>query len=188
MWRIIAPAYFLRPRFKIIFQVIASGIAETPDQVEKYASCTLLSSSMTHESFAQELTQESKKNSITSCVQFLVENEFIRFVYLLLYLARFWIQLLYFCWFRCIALFYIRLKDTVEPDKIDQAQTVCKRYVPTQLGLGCLASSLSPDEALIVFSELQKARKCFVLENELHIIYQVSNHWINDISMINIKL
>ena len=47
------------------------------------------------------------------------------------------------------------------------------RYVPTQLGLGCLASSLSPDEALTVFTELQKARKSFVLENELHIIYQV---------------
>ena len=41
------------------------------------------------------------------------------------------------------------------------------------LGLACLASSLSPDEGLKVFEELQKARKCFVLENELHIIYQV---------------
>ena len=48
-----------------------------------------------------------------------------------------------------------------------------KKYVPTQLGLGCLTSSLSPDEALLVFTELQKARKSFVLENELHIIYQV---------------
>ncbi len=47
------------------------------------------------------------------------------------------------------------------------------RYVATQLGLACLASSLSPDEGLKVFEELQKARKCFVLENELHIIYQV---------------
>ena len=36
-----------------------------------------------------------------------------------------------------------------------------------------MASSLSPDEGLKVFEELQKARKCFVLENELHIIYQV---------------
>ena len=43
----------------------------------------------------------------------------------------------------------------------------------TQLGLACLASSLSPDEGLTVFKELQKARQCFVLENELHIIYQV---------------
>ena len=48
------------------------------------------------------------------------------------------------------------------------------KYLPTQLGLGCLASSLSPDEALTVFTELQKARKSFVLENELHIIYQVT--------------
>ena len=43
----------------------------------------------------------------------------------------------------------------------------------SQLGLACLASSLSPDEGLTVFKELQKARQCFVLENELHIIYQV---------------
>ena len=47
------------------------------------------------------------------------------------------------------------------------------RYVATQLGLACLASSLSPDEGMQVFSELQQARKCFVLENELHVIYQV---------------
>lgn len=47
-------------------------------------------------------------------------------------------------------------------------------YFVTQLGLATVASSLSPDEALVVFSELQKARRCFVLENELHLIYQVS--------------
>ena len=45
----------------------------------------------------------------------------------------------------------------------------------TQLGLAVLASGLSPDEGLHVFSELHCARKCFVLENELHIVYQV-NH------------
>ena len=46
--------------------------------------------------------------------------------------------------------------------------------MPTQLGMATLASALSPGEALAVFAELQKARKCFVLENELHILYQVS--------------
>lgn len=45
--------------------------------------------------------------------------------------------------------------------------------MPTQLGLAVLSSSFSPDEGLVVFSELRKARQCFVLENELHIIYQV---------------
>ena len=48
-----------------------------------------------------------------------------------------------------------------------------ERYVPSQLGAATVSSALSPDEALVVFSELQKARKCFVLESELHIIYQV---------------
>ncbi|KAJ8314723.1 hypothetical protein KUTeg_006873 [Tegillarca granosa] len=47
------------------------------------------------------------------------------------------------------------------------------RYCPTQLGSAVLASSLSPDEGLKVFAELSKARQCFVLENELHIIYLV---------------
>ncbi|KAL4233021.1 hypothetical protein ACF0H5_007707 [Mactra antiquata] len=49
-----------------------------------------------------------------------------------------------------------------------------ERYVPTQLGSAVLSSSISPDEGLVVFSELVKARQCFVLENELHIIYQVT--------------
>lgn len=51
--------------------------------------------------------------------------------------------------------------------------TTVERFVPTQLGLAVLSSSISPDEGLVVFSELRKARQCFVLENELHIIYQV---------------
>ena len=43
----------------------------------------------------------------------------------------------------------------------------------TQLGGAVVASALSPDEGLAVFAELQKARRCFVLENELHTIYLV---------------
>ncbi|XP_076077115.1 DNA polymerase theta-like isoform X2 [Mytilus galloprovincialis] len=49
-----------------------------------------------------------------------------------------------------------------------------ERFCPTQLGSAVLASSLSPREGLVVFAELQKARQCFVLENELHIIYLVT--------------
>ena len=55
-----------------------------------------------------------------------------------------------------------------------QTQADELKYVPTQLGMATLSSALSPDEALVVFAEVQKARKCFVLESELHIIYQVS--------------
>ena len=58
------------------------------------------------------------------------------------------------------------LSDTFSPFLV-------AHYTPTQLGTAVLSSALSPDEGLIVFAELQKARKCFVLETELHIIYQV---------------
>ncbi len=47
-------------------------------------------------------------------------------------------------------------------------------YFATQLGAATVASSLSPDEALVVIGDLLKARKNFVLENELHIVYLVS--------------
>ena len=47
------------------------------------------------------------------------------------------------------------------------------QYCPTQLGMATVASSLSPYDALWVFSELSKARKNFALENELHLLYQV---------------
>ena len=48
------------------------------------------------------------------------------------------------------------------------------RFHPTLLGSAILASSLSPDEGLAVFAELQKARRTFVLDTDLHIIYLVS--------------
>ena len=116
---------------RAILEVIASGVANTPGEVEKYANCTLLSVSMQDQDSSSQITTD---NTIQSCVKFLEENEFIR----------------------------------LQP--VDENGL---RYIPTQLGLATLASSLSPDESLIVFKELQKARKCFVLENELHIIYQV---------------
>ena len=47
-------------------------------------------------------------------------------------------------------------------------------YRATQLGTATVASTLSPDDAMVVFSEFQQARRAFVLENELHIIYLVS--------------
>ena len=48
-----------------------------------------------------------------------------------------------------------------------------QKFMPTQLGAAILSSSLSPDEGLLVFAELQKARRCFVLDTDLHLIYLV---------------
>ncbi|KAK0050178.1 DNA polymerase theta, partial [Biomphalaria pfeifferi] len=46
-----------------------------------------------------------------------------------------------------------------------------KKFFSTQLGVAIFASSLSPEEGLQVFAELQKARKSFVLDTDLHLIY-----------------
>ncbi|XP_012529717.2 DNA polymerase theta [Monomorium pharaonis] len=48
------------------------------------------------------------------------------------------------------------------------------RWVATPLGKACLAASIPPREGLLLFEELQKARRCFVLDTELHVIYLVT--------------
>lgn len=45
---------------------------------------------------------------------------------------------------------------------------------PTPLAEACLSASLPPDQGLKLLKELHRARQCFVLESELHVIYQVS--------------
>ncbi|KAH8328757.1 hypothetical protein KR074_005265 [Drosophila pseudoananassae] len=47
-------------------------------------------------------------------------------------------------------------------------------YVATRLGAACLASSMPPTDGLLLFAELQKSRRCFVLESELHAVYLVT--------------
>ena len=59
--------------FFLFLQVVASGAATTPDQVEKYASCTLLAASI-----ASSQSSQDTDDSIKSCVKFLEDNEFIR--------------------------------------------------------------------------------------------------------------
>uniref|UniRef100_A0A8K9VAW2 DNA polymerase theta n=1 Tax=Oncorhynchus mykiss TaxID=8022 RepID=A0A8K9VAW2_ONCMY len=49
-----------------------------------------------------------------------------------------------------------------------------ERYCPTHLGSATLSSSLSPPEALGIFSDLQRAMKSFVLDNDLHTLYQIT--------------
>ncbi|XP_042229545.1 DNA polymerase theta-like isoform X2 [Homarus americanus] len=116
---------------RAILEVIVSGVATTPDKVDGYCRCTLLATSLNTDA---SHSQPDTPSSISTCIAFLEENEFIR------------------------------LQDT------DGAV----KYIGTQLGLAVLASGLSPDEGLHVFTELHRARQCFVLENDLHIIYQVT--------------
>ncbi|GFR73382.1 DNA polymerase theta-like, partial [Elysia marginata] len=70
---------------------------------------------------------------------------------------------------------------TVQKSKNDDGVEV-SHFHPTLLGSAILASSLSPDEGLAVFAELQKARRAFVLDTDLHIIYLVTPMYASDMS------
>ncbi len=78
-----------------------------------------------------------------------------------------------------------------EGDEIDGSLVECCK--PTQLGYAVVAAAMSPDEGLLIFGELQKALQCFVLSNELHIIYQITpinicDYWLNSASHIDWNL
>ncbi len=49
------------------------------------------------------------------------------------------------------------------------------RYEPTQLALAVISSSINPDDGLKLVVELNKAQRNLCLENDLHLIYLVSN-------------
>ena len=57
-----------------------SGVANTPSDVQRYAECTLLATSLLEEekeNNGEEEENNSENNAITSCIKFLKENEFI---------------------------------------------------------------------------------------------------------------
>lgn len=59
--------------------------------------------------------------------------------------------------------------------------------IPSSLAEACLSSSVAPDQALYLLKELHKARQCFVLDSDLHAIYQVYCHNLVLSLTINIK-
>lgn len=55
------------------------GVASTPDDVETYASCTLLASSLKEDKLENEKAQDKVQTGpIEACVAWLLENEFIQ--------------------------------------------------------------------------------------------------------------
>lgn len=131
---------------RAILEVVASRTATTIHEIETYASCTLLFAEMSKRMSTSPSDSDSENTTkilLQSTLKFLVENEFI---------AQ-----------RCAA--------KRETDLSEEGQNL--EFYATQLGVATVASALTPEEALVVFSELRKARRNFVLENELHIIYLV---------------
>ena len=73
--------------------------------------------------------------------------------------------------------------EFIEYKKDKQALTTSglEEVAPTQLGSATLSSSLSPDEALFVIDEINRARQSFVLENDLHMVYLVTPICLQDL-------
>ncbi|XP_009868767.1 PREDICTED: DNA polymerase theta-like, partial [Apaloderma vittatum] len=64
---------------RAILEIIVGGMANTPDDVRTYASCTLLASSLKEDKWGNEKTPEKvQAGPIEACVAWLLENEFIQ--------------------------------------------------------------------------------------------------------------
>ncbi|GFS29474.1 DNA polymerase theta [Nephila pilipes] len=79
---------------------------------------------------------------------------------------------------KCIE--YLVDNDIIFKNTGTKQDSVEINYKPTRLGLAILASGFSPDDALRILKELQLARRCFVLENDLHILYEVTPPYLSD--------
>ncbi|XP_054044367.1 DNA polymerase theta isoform X5 [Rissa tridactyla] len=64
---------------RAILEIIVGGVASTPDDVQTYASCTLLASSLKESKWGNEEVQDKVQTGpIEACVAWLLENEFIQ--------------------------------------------------------------------------------------------------------------
>ncbi|KAM6290845.1 DNA polymerase theta isoform 1-T2 [Porphyrio hochstetteri] len=64
---------------RAILEIIVGGVASTPDDVQTYAACTLLASSLKESKWENEKAQDKVQTGpIEACVAWLLENEFIQ--------------------------------------------------------------------------------------------------------------
>ena len=136
------------PIRRALLEVITSGAATNQVQIETYVKSTLLFAETKKAKPPQIDPQSFSGRLVSTTIEYLVTNEFIS------------------------------VRNPPQPASSgghtgsSSGQGV-REYHATQLGSATVASALSPEEALVVFAELRKARHSFVLESELHIIYLV---------------
>uniref|UniRef100_A0A182QX53 DNA polymerase theta n=1 Tax=Anopheles farauti TaxID=69004 RepID=A0A182QX53_9DIPT len=151
---------------RAVLEIIASGSATTTEELETFVNTTLYSCEracsfqVDDRLLAMSKSTKRRQNPpdgedhnagsqeqvdpIVSCISFLVEYEFIR------------------------------LQQQTDDLKVDHSAAKRTVLSATRLGHACLAASLPPKDGFLLFSELQRARQCFVLESELHAIYLVT--------------
>uniref|UniRef100_A0A182WJ43 DNA polymerase theta n=1 Tax=Anopheles minimus TaxID=112268 RepID=A0A182WJ43_9DIPT len=148
---------------RAILEIIASGSATTTQELETFVNATLYSCERGHrfvvsdqllqrKSFKPKQTQVREETDPDDS-----SGEMDPIVSCISFLLEYE---------------FIRL---LQQDCVEDGNAA-KRTVlnATRLGLACLAASLPPKDGFLLFSELQRARQCFVLESELHAIYLVT--------------
>lgn len=131
---------------RAILEIIASGVATTVNDVEHFIQCTLLWTE--NKDFFKRCTNTVEKMSGNITEVVVAIDPITKCLKFLLEYE------------------FIRLQFD---DKIGE-----EIYIPTMLGNACLSSSLPPGDGIMLFSELQKSRKNFVLDTELHAVYLVT--------------
>ncbi|ETN63551.1 DNA polymerase theta [Anopheles darlingi] len=144
---------------RAVLEIIASGTATTAPLLEDFVNATLYSCDRSYRfSVGEQLlaTVTTTKTTTTTTTGKETKNESTHkatrddpVVSCLAFLLEYE---------------FIRLQETEE-------RTV---LAATRLGHACLAASLPPKDGFLLFSELQRARQCFVLESELHAVYLVT--------------
>ncbi|XP_058886953.1 DNA polymerase theta-like isoform X1 [Acipenser ruthenus] len=138
---------------RAILEIIVGGVASTPEDVKIYASCTLLAASFSEEDLEQSDSEsgESSTEGPAPGAKRSVQGGAIE---------------------ACVE--WLMENEFIQIQEEEKEEKKIQLYSPTQLGAATLSSSLSPPDALGIFADLQRAMKCFVLENDLHILYQVT--------------
>ena len=147
---------------RAVLEVTVNGLAKTTQDVESYMNCTLLAAAAKRDQEQQQQLPQttsgingetttavaailSTADPVAAAIDFLEKEEFLE------------------------------LRPIEEgTSTATSASLPPKAFVPSQLGSAVLASALSPDEGIAIFRELNKARKKFVLENELHLVYHIT--------------
>ena len=138
---------------RALLEVIVIGTATSHYELETYIKCTLLFAEMSRKQ--QKSPKPTSSKATPSKDSSAIVNKLIQSTVDYL-----------------IANEFIATRTSTQMRA--SSDGIAVEYYATQLGAACVASCLSPEEALVVFAELRNARRNFVLENELHIIYLVS--------------
>ena len=133
------------PLKRALLEVIASRVAVTKQEIMLYFSCTLFYSERRAKSHndSKEIDVSFMQDPVSEALEFLLKHDFIS------------------------------SRARLASEQLNKGGAGEQEFSAYQLGLATVASALSPEQALVVFEELNEGKTKFISKNELYIIYLV---------------